>query len=99
MVMTMATIEKPTLEWIRTEFNLPASISSQCTQYVLRIFDGNYVYENVREGELMALKDIWIAHWQSTPEVVRSASRVACSFREFKGMRYVVIKVWQGEKE
>lgn len=88
---------KLVLEWIRTEFSLPQSIAAKCTQYFLRIWDGNYVREAVQDGILRGRADDWIVHWQSTPEVVKSAERVACSFREYNGKKYVVIKIWNKE--
>jgi hypothetical protein len=93
--------KKPILEWIRTEFNLPPELQRECTQFFLRIWTGSYVLESVQEGILYGRADNWIVHWQSTPAVVRSAARVACSFREYQGKKYVVIKVWknQGEAE
>ena len=86
-----------TLEWIRTEFNLPSDVAALCSQYFLRIWDGNYVRESVQDGVLYGRSGDWIVHWQSTPAVVRSAKKVACSFREYQGKKYVVIKVWVQE--
>lgn len=83
--------------WIRTEFNLPKSMVEECDQYVLRVWDGKYVYSNTLDGKFEHINEEWIIYWQSTPAVVRSAARVACSFREYKGKKYVVIKVWKGE--
>lgn len=85
-------------EWIRTEFNLPPSMVSQCKEFFLRIWQGDYVVNSVIDGMFPQNGKLWNIHWQSTPEVCRSASRVACSFREYKGKRFVVIKVWKGEE-
>lgn len=85
------------LNWIRTEFNLPAAYSKECEEYYMRIWTGSYVVDSVQDGILYGRFDNWIVHWQSTPEVVKSADKVACSFRKFRGNNYVVIKVW-GEK-
>jgi hypothetical protein len=91
---------KPVLEWIRTEFNLPASIAKLCKQHFLRVWNGSWVVSEVRDGVFQPqINGGWIVHWQSTPTVVKSATRVACSFREYDGKKYVVIKVWKGEQE
>lgn len=91
------TAEMILLEWIRTEFNLPPSIAQVCDQYFLRIWDGNFVVSHCRD-HLGSFKDAngrkWIPHWQSSPVVCQSASKLACSFREYRGRFYVVIKVW-----
>ncbi len=91
--------QRPTLDWIRTEFNLPDSIAHQCTAFFLRVWDGDYVASYVQDGQFLYNRQEYIVHWQSTPVVVKSASRVACSFRQYNGKRYVVIKVWKGEQE
>lgn len=83
------------LHWIRSEFNLPKSVSDLCDQFFLRVWTGSYVEESVQNGILHGRSDSWIAHFQSTPEVVKSARQVACSFREYDGKKYVVIKVWK----
>lgn len=97
---------KPILDWIRSEFNLPPSIAELCSQHFLRVWTGGYVSLNALNGHFPTFKygpdgpvTEWIIHWQSLPTVVRSAKRVACSFREYNGRRYVVIKVWKGEQE
>jgi hypothetical protein len=87
------------LDWIRTEFNLPVSVGNLCDEYFLRIWTGGYVMESIQDGVLHARTDSWIVHFQSTPEVVKSAERVACSFRKYQGKNYVVIKVWKNEGE
>jgi hypothetical protein len=87
------------IEWIRTEFNLPKSVGDLCSQFFLRIWSGNYVMESIQDGILHARADDWIVHFQSTPEVVKSSERVALSFREYDGKKYVVIKVWKGDQE
>lgn len=83
--------------WIRTEFNLPKSMVEKCHQYYLRVWLGEFIVADIREGKLENNDELWNVYWQSTPVVVKSASRVACSFREYKGKKYVVIKVWKGE--
>jgi hypothetical protein len=94
-----APLETPApIDWIRTEFSLPKEFAKQCTQYFLRVWTGNYVRESVQNGVLYGRAENWIVHWQSTPEVVASAKRVACSFREYKGNKYVVIQVWKEEE-
>jgi hypothetical protein len=82
------------LDWIRTEFNVPASIRKQCDQFFLRVWKGSYVMECIQDGIFYGRFDDWIVHFQSTPEVVRTAKQVACSFREYMGKKYVVVKVW-----
>lgn len=100
LLMTKPTVDTKILsEWIRTEFHLPLSVSSLCSQYFLRVWSGSYVEESVQAGILHGRSDDWIAHFQSTPEVVKSSQRVACSFREYAGKKYVVIKVWKGAEE
>lgn len=87
--------QPPSDEWFRTEFSLPPELRARCTQFFLRIWDGNYVRESVQNGVLYGRSDDWIVHWQSTPAVVKTAKKVACSFREYNGKRYVVIRVWK----
>jgi hypothetical protein len=100
MLMIKPTNDKAILaEWVRTEFNLPKSIGDICDQFFLRIWTGNYVMESIQDGVLHGRADSWIVHFQSTPEVVKSSSKVACSFREYEGKKYVVIKVWKGDEE
>lgn len=91
--------EQDTLHWIRTEFNLPPSIASLCESYFIRIWSGPYVAESVQNGFLYGRSDNWEVHFQSTPEVVRTAKHVACSFREYNGKKYVVIKVWEKKEQ
>jgi hypothetical protein len=87
------------LEWIRTEFNLPQSIRQMCSIYYLRVWAGNYVNDKVISGILIHENQDWIVHFQSSRFVVMGAERVACSFREYQGKNYVVIKVWDQQKE
>lgn len=82
-------------EWIRTEFNLPQNLVALCDQYFLRIWTGSYVDESVQEGILYARSDDWIVHYASSPVIVKNSPHVACSFREYQGKKYVVIKVWK----
>lgn len=91
-------LDKLTIEWVRSEFNLPNTIEKRCTQFFLRVWDGNWVYHTVKEGLLTYNVENYIVCWQSTPEVVRNAEKVACSFREYNGKKYVVIKVWKAQK-
>lgn len=91
-------------EWIRTEFNLPQSMKEKCDEFFLRVWEGHYVLSCVKDGKMIRhSKDRdggeWIVHWQSTPEVVRHASKVACSFRLYEGVAYVVVRVWKGDQE
>lgn len=89
-------------EWIRTEFNLPRSLCSKCSTYFMRVYPGSWVMDSVKEGVFSHSgreKHDYIVHWQSTPACVKSAAKVACSFREYEGSYYVVVKVWQGELE
>lgn len=85
------------LNWIRTEFNLPPSIIAKCSVHYMRVWDGEYVGEIAVGGTMQHAGHEWIAHYQSSRVVVLNAKRVACSFREYNGKRYVVIKVWKGE--
>ena len=104
-LLTVAPTTKDVLvrEWIRTEFNLPPSLKEKCDEFFLRVWEGHYVLSCVKDGKL--LRDSredegeWLVHWQSTPEVCRYASKVACSFRLYEGVGYVVIKVWKGDAE
>lgn len=91
-------LDKLTIEWVRSEFNLPNAIEKRCTQFFLRVWDGNWIYNTVKEGLLTYNVESYIVCWQSTPEVVRNAEKVACSFREYNGKKYVVIKVWKAQK-
>lgn len=82
------------LHWIREEFNLPLEYAEQCSQYYLRVWDGIYVHGNVIDGQLITNDGEWNVHWQSSPMVVKTAKKVAVSFREYKGVKYAVVKVW-----
>lgn len=95
MVQPPTHSSKILLEWIRTEFNLPESMARECTQYYLRVWDGSIV-DTIHDGILSINGKEWIVHWQSTPAVCREAKKIAVSFREFTGKRYVVVKVWKG---
>jgi hypothetical protein len=88
------------LDWIRTEFSLPAEMAAKCEEHFLRVWDGPYVVLNAREGCFTApnLEHAYIVHWQSTPEVCRAAKKVGCSFRSYQGKHYVVIKVWKEQE-
>lgn len=87
------------LNWIRTEFNLTKDQISACERAFLRVFDTGYVKESIQEGVFHARYDDWIVHFQSTPEVIWASSKVGCSFREYKGKKYVVLKVWKEKLE
>lgn len=82
-------------EWIRTEFNLPGEYARLCQQFYLRVWSGSFVARLIDDGKMVDSRaDDWIIHWASTPEICKSSEKVACSFREYDGKRYVVIKVW-----
>lgn len=82
-------------EWIRTEFNLPQLYADKCSQYYLRLWDGHYVRAQIKDGTIIHNERTYLVHYQSLPAVVKTAKRVACSFREYNGKNYVVVKVWQ----
>lgn len=91
-------LDKLTIEWVRSEFNVPQAIQHRCSSFFLRVWVGGYVYDLVKDGVLTHADHDWIVHWQSTPEVCKAAEEVACSFREYNGKKYVVIKVWKAQK-
>ncbi len=84
-------------EWMRTEFNLPVSIRMQAEVCFLRVWESSYVMSRVVDGTIHMSGRNWIVHWQSVPTVVADSPQVACSFREYMGKHYVVIKAWKAE--
>lgn len=94
----MITAETTKLHWIRNEFNLPANLLQECSEAFVRKWDGKYICDNVHNGVFTDHnKKQWIVHWQSTPEVVKSAKQAALSFRVYKDVNYVIIKIWNTE--
>lgn len=83
------------LHWVRTEFTLPDSIKQLCDMYFLKVWDGKFIIDSAKDGVINISNAAWIVHWQSTPEVAETAEEVACSFRMYRGKKYVVIKVWK----
>jgi hypothetical protein len=81
-------------EWIRSEFNLPASMAAKLDNYYLRVWEGSHVLSRISEGKM---DGVYIVHFQSLPSVIRECKRVACSFRTYKDLQYVVVKVWKEE--
>lgn len=83
-------------EWIRTEFKLWQGIIEHCDEYYLRVWDSSFVINTVRANGDGTLNGA-IVHWASVPTVVASSKRCACSFRTYRGTKYVVLKVWNVE--
>jgi hypothetical protein len=82
-------------EWIRSEFNLPASIAAKLDTYYLRVWEGAHVLSRIQDGKM---DGVYIVHFQSLPSVIRECKRVACSFRSYKDLQYVVVRVWKEEE-
>ncbi len=93
-------LNKLTLDWVRTEFNVPQAIQTRCSQFFLRVWDGRFIATLINDGVMIIPgHSDWLVHWQSTPEVCKSAEKVGCSFREYKDKKYVVIKVWKAQHQ
>ena len=82
--------------WMRYEFNLSKEMLEHCEDSFLRVWTPDILFTCMEDGILHHRED-WIIHWQSHPSVCRSAAAVGCSFRKYRGKRYVVVKVWEAK--
>lgn len=83
-------------EWLRTEFKLTQELIDKCDEYYLRVWDSSFVINAVRANGNGTFNGA-VVHWASVPTVVASSKRCACSFRTYRGTKYVVLKVWNAD--
>lgn len=84
-------------EWLRWEFNLPATVRAHCGTCFIRVFTNEEFYQmfdNAR-GEVVFRERSYQLHWQSRKVVCLNAPLIAVSFRVTpEGEYFAVAQVW-----